>query len=59
MMPYDFLELFSRIFLRLLGTAETVYILSGMRNAHEDAQFDERNGMALTIRQLRICLQFQ
>jgi len=59
MMPHDFLELFSRIFLRILGTAETVYFLSGVRNVHEDAQFDEHNGMALTIRQLRIYLQFQ
>ena len=59
MMPHDFRELFSRIFLRLVGTAKTMYVLSGVRIAHEDAEFDERNGMVLTIRQLPFCLQFQ
>ena len=41
MMPHDFLELFSRVFLRFVGTVETVYVLSGVRNAHEDAEFYE------------------
>lgn len=59
MVTHDFLELFSRIFLVFVGTAETLYVLSGLRNAHEDSEFDERNGMALTIRQLHVCLQFQ
>jgi hypothetical protein len=59
MMSHDFLELFSRIFPRFVWTAETVHIFVGVRNAREDAEFSESNGMALTIRQLHICLQFQ
>jgi len=40
MMPHDFLELFSRIFLRFVGTAENTYVLSGVRTALEGAEFD-------------------
>jgi hypothetical protein len=43
MMPHDFLELFSRIFPRFVGTAETVHVFVGVRNARENAEFDERN----------------